>query len=533
MKGFRSMATSHAQDGNSAGTFLGHPKGLFVLFFAEMWERFSYYGMRALLILYLTKQFLFSDRDASLVYGAYTSLVYITPVIGGYLADKYLGQRKAVLFGGIMIAVGHILLGFEGDSGNKDMLNYFYAALSFIIIGTGFLKANISVIVGQLYPRDDIRRDPAYTIFYMGINLGSFLGVLICGYLGETVSWSLGFGAAAAGMLAGIIVFVLFKPLLLGRGEAPDPVWLKTRAAGVSREWWFYIGAFLSVGIAWILVQSSIVVGWMLLLTGAVVLAYILWQAIAKLDKIDGHRLYAALFLIALQPLFWALFEQAGASLSLFTDRYVDRSMFGLEIPASVFQSVNSFFIITLAPIMAWFWTVLGRRNLEPSSPAKFGMALMLAGFGYLVFNFGAGDTVASGTLMPVFFIFAIYLFHTIAELALSPVGLSAMARLTLPHMLSLMMGTWFLSTAAGNFIAGLISASTGGTEGAASAADVVSVYEKIGWIGVGVGVVVLLVSPFVKRLMHLDKLKEDALEGVQEAGEPASAGIHPTTSKS
>jgi proton-dependent oligopeptide transporter, POT family len=525
------MATSCAQDGDSAGTFLGHPKGLFVLFFAEMWERFSYYGMRALLILYLTKQFLFSDKDASLIYGAYTSLVYITPVIGGYLADKYLGQRKAVLFGGIMIAIGHILLGFEGDSGDAAMLSYFYAALSFIIVGTGFLKANISVIVGQLYARDDIRRDPAYTIFYMGINLGAFLGVLICGYLGETVSWSLGFGAAAAGMLAGIIVFVVFKPLLLGRGEAPDPVWLATKQGGISREWWIYIGALLSVGIAWTLIQSSIVVGWMLLMTGVIVLAYILWQAIIKIDKIDAHRLYAALFLIALQPLFWALFEQAGASLSLFTDRYVDRSVFGFEIPASVFQSVNSFFIITVAPIMAWIWMFLGRRNLEPSAPAKFGGALMLAGMGYLVFNIGAGETASSGTLTPVFFIFAIYFLHTVAELALSPVGLSAMARLTLPHMLSLMMGTWFLSTAAGNFIAGLISASTGGTEGAASAADVVTVYEKIGWIGIGVGAFVLVLSPFVKRLMHLDKLKEDShLEGEAEPGEPAAAGINPTT---
>ena len=525
------MATSYAQDGDSAGTFLGHPKGLFVLFFAEMWERFSYYGMRALLILYLTKQFLFSDKDASLIYGAYTSLVYITPVIGGYLADKYLGQRKAVLFGGIMIAIGHILLGFEGDSGDAAMLSYFYAALSFIIVGTGFLKANISVIVGQLYARDDIRRDPAYTIFYMGINLGAFLGVLICGYLGETVSWSLGFGAAAAGMLAGIIVFVVFKPLLLGRGEAPDPVWLATKQGGISREWWIYVGALLSVGIAWTLIQSSIVVGWMLLMTGVIVLAYILWQAIIKLDKIDAHRLYAALFLIALQPLFWALFEQAGASLSLFTDRYVDRSVFGFEIPASVFQSVNSFFIITVAPIMAWIWMVLGRRNLEPSAPAKFGGALMLAGLGYLVFNIGAGETASSGALTPVFFIFAIYFLHTVAELALSPVGLSAMARLTLPHMLSLMMGTWFLSTAAGNFIAGLISASTGGTEGAASAADVVTVYEKIGWIGIGVGAFVLVLSPFIKRLMHLDKLKADShLEGEAELGEPAAAGINPTT---
>ena len=522
-------ASSILPHGDSKGTFLGHPKGLFVLFFAEMWERFSYYGMRALLVLYLTKQFLFDDRDANLVYGAYTSLVYITPVIGGYLADKYLGQRKAVLFGGIMIAIGHILLGFEGDAAaSPELISFFYAALSFIIVGTGFLKANISVIVGQLYPRDDIRRDPAYTIFYMGINLGSFLGVIICGYLGETVGWAYGFGAAAVGMILGIVVFVMFKPLLLGRGESTVPARLAAKTMGLSLEWWIYIGSILSVFVFFVLVQSAAVVGWMLLATGGIVLAYILYQATLKLSRVDGHRLYVALFLIALQPLFWALFEQAGSSLNLYTDRYVDRSLFGFEVPASVFQSVNSFFIITLAPILAFVWTWLGRRGWEPSTPAKFGYALMLAGVGYLFFNLGAAGSGVNGVLTPVFFVFAIYFFHTVAELFLSPVGLSAMSRLSLPHMLSLMMGTWFLSTAGGNFIAGLIAASTGEAGGAASAAAVVEVYDRIGWIGIGVGVAVLLVSPFIKRLMHLDTLKEEELAGRGELAEPAAPGIHP-----
>lgn len=502
------MESTALASGDARGTFLGHPKGLFVLFFAEMWERFSYYGMRALLILYLVKQFLFSDKDASLIYGAYTSLVYITPVIGGFIADRYLGQRKSVLFGGVLIAIGHILLGFEGSSGSRDMLDYFYAALAFIIVGTGFLKANISVIVGQLYPRDDVRRDPAYTIFYMGINLGSFLGVLACGYLGETVSWSYGFGAAALGMIAGLIVFVVFKPLLMGRGEAPDPTWLAGKVGPISREWVIYLLSILSIGLFWVLVKSSVVVGWMLLLTGGITVAYILWQAVAKLDRQDAHRLYAAMFLVALNPLFWGLFEQAGSSLSLYTDRYVDRTIFGWQIPASVFQSVNSFFIITVAPLLAWVWTALGKRGLEPSAPAKFGLALGQLGAGFLVFV-AIAASAGTGSPTPVLAVFLIYFLHTTAELCLSPVGLSSMSRLSLPHMLSLMMGTWFLSTAAGNFIAGLIAASTGGEEGAASADAVLSVYSSIGWLAIGVAVVVLVISPFVKKLMHLNTLAD------------------------
>ena len=226
------MATSAQQD-DRGGTLLGHPKGLFILFFAEMWERFSYYGMRALLVLYLTKHFLMSDEQSGYVYGAYTSLVYITPVVGGWLADHYLGQRKAVLFGGIMIAIGHLLLGIEGGGGQDVVaLNAFWTALAFIIVGTGFLKANISAIVGQLYPRDDMRRDPAYTIFYMGINIGGVLGPIACGILGETVGWSWGFGAAAVGMLLGIVVFVLGKPLLMGKGEPARPELLSARRAG-------------------------------------------------------------------------------------------------------------------------------------------------------------------------------------------------------------------------------------------------------------------------------------------------------------
>ncbi len=508
------MSVSPAQlPANGKGTLLGHPKGLFILFFAEMWERFSYYGMRALLVLYLTKHFLMSDSESGMVYGAYTSLVYITPVIGGYLADHYLGPRKAVLFGGILIATGHILLGFEGDGGEGGFaMNLFWLALAFIIVGTGFLKANISAIVGQLYPRDDVRRDPAYTIFYMGINVGGMLGPIICGILGETVGWSWGFGAAAIGMLAGIVVFVLGKPLLLGKGEPADPAKLARPVAGpLSCEWLIYILSTLSVVvIAW-LVQNHDAVGWLLVTCGAVAVAYLLWEALGRMERIDRDRMLAALFLLALNPLFWALFEQAGSSLNLFTDRHVDRHFLGWEVPASVFQSINSLFIILLAPLFAGLWVLLGRRGLEPSTPAKFGLALVQVGLGFLALVTGA-HWAGVDNLTPALFIFLLYLFHTTGELCLSPVGLSAMSKLALPRMLGLMMGVWFLATAAGDFIAGLIAASIGArSEGVADPNLVtLSVYQSVGWWGIGIGVVVLLLAPFVKRLMHLDKLAAD-----------------------
>lgn len=507
------MTTHLLPDGDSAGTFLGHPKGLFVLFFAEMWERFSYYGMRALLVFYLTKHFLLSDQESGWIYGAYTSLVYITPLLGGYIADRYLGQRKAVLFGGVMIAVGHILLGIEGDGGQDAFaLNSFWTALAFIIVGTGFLKANISAIVGQLYPRDDTRRDPAYTLFYMGINVGGLLGPVICGILGETVGWSWGFGAAAIGMIAGIIVFAWGKPLLLGRGEPPVPEYLAGRIGGVlPREWLIYLVGLASVAVIWFLVQNHDAVGTLLVVSSAIVVAYLIWDSFTRMQKVERDRMFAILFLVSLNPLFWGLFEQAGSSLSLYTDRHVDRSFFGVVVPASVFQSINSMFIILMAPLIAALWVKLGRRGLEPSTPAKFGLALIQLGLGFLVLVAGA-TAFGTETPTPVIFIFAIVFLHTTAELCLSPVGLSAMSKLAPARMAGLVMGVWFLATAAGDFIAGLIAAGIGAQS--ANAVDKVlatlNVYEWVGGLSIGVGIVVLAISPLIKRLMHVDLLHDD-----------------------
>lgn len=504
----------------------GHPKGLYILFFAEMWERFSYYGMRALLIFYLTQHWLFNDSSSNIVYGAYVSLVYITPVLGGYLADRWLGQRKAVLFGAVLLTCGHFLMAFEGTGGQNDpTINIFWLALSFIIVGSGFLKANISVIVGQLYPRTDVRRDGAYTIFYMGINVGAAVGTIIAGYLGQTIGWQYGFGAAGVGMLLGLVVFILGKPLLLGRGEPPVPAALKRTVMGLNVEWLLYIVGIAAIGVMWVLIQYQSVVGGLMLLSGLALLAYVLFEAF-KLDKEPRERLFAILFLILLQPLFWGLFEQAGGSLNLFTDRFVDRQ----GVPASLFQSINPIYIILLGPIFAWLWTFLGKRNLEPSTPAKFGLGLVQLGFGFLVLVWGAA-TVGAGTLIPVIFLFGIYFFHTTGELCLSPVGLSAMNRLAPRHLASLIMGAWFFATAGGNYVAGMIGAATGGEDGAMTREATLSIYQTIGLVAMGVGVVVIAVSVFVKRLMHLDTLADDDvgddMYGQSELAEPQAAGVN------
>ncbi|MFL0670825.1 MAG: peptide MFS transporter [Erythrobacter sp.] len=553
--------------------FAGHPKGLYMLFFAEMWERFSYYGMRAILIFYLTQHWLFSDGKSNLIYGAYTSLVYITPVLGGYLADRYLGQRRAVLFGGLLLALGHTLMAVEGTGGQDDpTINVFWAALAFIIVGSGFLKANISVMVGQLYKLTDVRRDAAYTIFYMGINVGAALGTILVAYLGQTLGWGYGFGLAGIGMLAGLIVFVLGKATLKGAGEAP-------RALGKGLEYGLYGIGFAAVALIWALVQYQDVIQLLLIYSGIILLGYVALQAtfaipygtlgkapagrvgammaglalmlflpfavtfkltLAEAPMIYGlasaawvavagfviiiavmaieklalendarDRIFAILFLISLNPLFWGLFEQAGGSMNLFTDRFVDRA----GVPAGIFQSINPIYIILLAPLFAGLWQWLGAKGMEPSAPAKFGLALAQMGLANLVLVWGA-EAYGIAAMTPVIMVFAYYFFATTAELCLSPVGLSAMNRLAPSFMASLIMGAWFYMTAVGNFVAGKIGEATGGHDGAMTKQGLLDVYELFGWISIGAAVAVLLVSPAVKKWMHLDTLKDDAPAG-------------------
>jgi POT family proton-dependent oligopeptide transporter len=490
-----------------------HPRGLYILFFAEMWERFSYYGMRALLVLYLTKHFLFTDGQAYGIYGAYTTLVYVTPVIGGVLADRYLGQRKAVLFGAILLVLGHLGMAVEGEpvtnAADRDgtVMNIFYMSLALIIAGVGFLKANISAIVGELYPKTDERRDGAFTLFYVGINLGAFAGALVSGYLGETFGWKYGFGAAGIGMLAGLIVFVWGKPLLLGAGESPNPARLKKKIfAGLSLEWMIYLATLVGVVVIWLFIQDVNIVKWTLYITFPLVYLYIIGTSVMTLEPHARNRIFAALFLISIQVLFWALFEQAGSSLNIYTDRQVDRTIFGQEVVASVFQSLNAMYIIVLGPLFAALWVWLGKKGMDPSAPAKFGLGVIQLGLGFLVLVWGA--KAAGVNLTPVIFIFLIYLLHTTGELCLSPVGLSAMTRLSVPKMVGLVMGAWFLASGAGNFVAAQIARLTAADGGGED--QVLSVYSNVGWLAVGVGVGLIIISPLIKKMMHLDTLAED-----------------------
>jgi proton-dependent oligopeptide transporter, POT family len=403
----------------------------------------------------------------------------------------------------------------------------FWLALAFIIVGSGFLKANISVIVGQLYARTDVRRDGAYTIFYVGINLGAAIGALLCGYLGETYGWSYGFGAAGFGMLAGLIVFIVFKPLLLGRGEPSDPAKLASTVGGIKLEWLIYLVGLVAVVVCWWLVQNQAIVGTLLGVAGAALVAYVIFTAVVKLPPQDRDRIFAAMTLIFGSILFWALFEQAGSSLNLFTDRHVDRNILGMEAKASMFQSINAIYIVLLGPIFAALWVWMGRKGIEPSAPAKFGLGVIQLGLGFLVLV--AGAAAGDGTMVPVIFIFLIYLLHTTGELCLSPVGLSAMNRLAPAHMASLIMGTWFFASATGNFAAGLIAAATGSEAASGEGAGkevVLSVYSQIGWIAVAVGVGMVVISPLIKKLMHLDTLG-DADTSTDKAAAPQPVAIN------
>ena len=487
---------------SESSEFLGHPKGLFVCFATEMWERFSYYGMRALLILYLTKHWEFSDAQSYVIYGAYTSLVYIMPVFGGMLADRILGSRKAVTFGAILLVIGHTGMAFESN------VQVFYMSLALIISGVGFLKPNISTMVGALYPEGDPRRDSGFTIFYMGINIGAFSASLLCGYLGETYGWSYGFGAAGIGMLFGLIIFLWGQEYLEGHAE-PTTDFYKEKKFSITYEIWAYLSGILMVFCSYVLIQNQEVVGSLLGGFGAICIAFWLGYALLKCSPEERDRLIVIGILILFSLMFWALFEQAGSSLNILTDRGVDRTIFGWDVPASMFQSLNAFFIFTLAPIFAFMWLALAKKNIEPSTPLKFAIGIMFVGIGFLVLVFGMKSS--SGIQTGVFWIMLIYLLHTIGELCLSPVGLSSVTKLSPKRIVGMMMGMWFCASAAGNFVAGLIARATaseeiGGRENIFSLAQktaFMDVYTNVGLIAIAVGILLAVCSPLLKKGMH------------------------------
>ena len=483
-----------------------HPRALAYLFFAETWERFSFYGMKALLVLYLTNSFLFSDKTAYAIYGSYTSLVYATPVLGGLLADRLLGFRKAVLIGGVLMALGHFAMAVQS-------LQVFYFALGLLICGNGFFKPNISSMVGRLYADGDPRRDSAFTIFYMGINLGGFLSPIACGYLGVKFGWHWGFGLAGIGMLLGLAVFWHGRAHLAGLAD--PPVRKDTgRAlfAGLSAEACVYLGTLLAVAVAWQLVQHNAIVGSLLIVFGVVVLVGLLVYLFRLPEKVARDRLGVALLLTLVSVVFWSFFEQAGTSMSLFTERNVNRWLLGTLISTPQFQSVNALFILLFAPVFSVLWLFLARRKFEPNTPLKFGLGVVQLGLGFVALYVGALSARATG-VVPMFWLILAYFLHSTGELCLSPIGLSMITKLSPKGITGIMMGTWFLASSFAQYVASLIAQLTGVKEGGAAASaipnprDTVMVYGSvfgtIGWVALGVGLLVVAISPLIARRMH------------------------------
>jgi len=589
-----------------------HPKGLIILFFAEMWERFSYYGMRGILIFYLTQHFLFDDAMASSTYGSYTSLVYLLPLIGGILADRYIGTRKAIAFGALLLVAGHGMMAFEGNPATqtltyagqsyevrsegraadrevrlvvggqayefegsaeglkllnlpagsplpevlptgsytmketRDMMgvNVFYLAVSLIIMGVGFLKPNISTIVGQLYPQGDPRRDSGFTLYYYGINLGAFWAAVLCGLLGQTVGWWAGFGLAGVGMLLGWIVFVLGKPLLQGKGEPPNPELIRQPFIGpINREWLIYLLGIAGVAVVWFMVQRNALVGTVLTAATAISLAAVVYIIMFVCKTwVQRQRMMLALVLIFGAVVFFTLFEQAGTSLNLFTDRNVDLTVTsapliigdfmtiatpaqlaaaGMEptgiwidstVTAAQTQSFNAGFILILAPVFAAMWAYLAARKKDPNPTLKFGLGLIQVGLGFLVIVWAAAapGMVDNAFRLPLMMLGLLYLLHTTGELFLSPVGLSEITKLSLASVVSFMMAVWFLSSSIAQFvggkIAGLMGTETVGgqvLDPQGALATSIDGFNKLGWVGVGCGVVFILLSFFIKGWAH------------------------------
>jgi POT family proton-dependent oligopeptide transporter len=500
------MSVEAAHGGLNPAIERGHPKALATLFFAEMWERFSYYGMRALLVLYMTKSALaYGDQRAYAVYGSYTALVYMTPLFGGMLADRLLGYRKAVTIGAVLMALGHFAMAIQVEQ-------MFYLALGLLICGNGMFKPNISTIVGRLYAPGDPRRDGGFTIFYMGINLGAGLAPLVCGYIGETYGWHYGFGLAGVGMLLGLAVFQRGRPMLGEVAEPPDVERLRAPfLAGLSREHLVYAGAALAVLVAWQLVQQSAGVGTVLSVVGGVTVVGILVYTFLYCEAVERDRVLVALALTAFGMVFWAFFEQAGSSINLFTDRNVDRGLLGIELKTSMFQAVNPAFILMFGPLFSMLWVSLAGGGREPSTAAKFGAGIVQLGLGFAVLYAGARSAGPDG-IVGLSWLLIAYLLHTTGELCLSPVGLSMITKLSPARIGGLMMGTWFLSTAFSQYVAGLIAALTGvsgevATAGLPSAAETVMVYGNVfgglALIACVTGLLLLLLSPLLSRRTH------------------------------
>jgi len=477
--------------------FFGHPRGLATLFFTEMWERFSYYGMRGILILFMvdaiqTGGLGMTDGKAAAIYGLYTAGVYLMALPGGWVADKLVGARNAVFYGGLLIAAGQFSLAF-----GATVPIGFYSGLGLIVLGTGLLKPNVSAIVGDLYPEGGSRRDAGFSVFYMGINLGAFVGPLICGALGEQIAWKYAFMAAGTGMLLGLIQYKVGAGL--GNLGGPPTMDQKERSR-TSRT--FFLAAFTIVAVAVILylLQSSGITAFSLQqaagATGAFIVAlaivYFAYQLLfGGLDPVEKKRMIVIFFLFIGAALFWSGFEQAGSSMNLFADRLTNRLVFGWEVPASWLQSVNPIFIIIFAPIFGWLWVALGSRN--PSIPMKFGLGLILLGIGFLVMAWASVYASPDNGVSPMWLVVT-YFLHTSGELCLSPVGLSSITKLSPKRLVGQMMGIWFMGAALGNLIAGLVA-------GQMETLPLVQLFGTVAAIVIGSGILFVLFKGPIHKL--------------------------------
>lgn len=457
------------------------PRALIALFFTEMWERFSYYGMRALLVLYLIQQ-LFQNLETSKtvaygVFAAYGSLVYASPFIGGLIADKFLGHRKAVIWGAIMMAIGHFLMAIENEM-------FLYLALSFLIVGNGFFKPNMPIILSGLYEENDPRRDGGFTIYYMSVNLGAFFSPILCGIVGETYGWHYGFTIAGIGMLAGLFIFLKFghiidyheninaetgektleyRPL----GGVPDKESLAQKFCGLSKEIWIYALCVISTFGISLLVKHYEIMSYVIFPLSLAILGFIFVIALRS-EKVERDRLFVILILLLFITLFWTFFEQAGSSLTLYASENVNRNFFGSVIPASLFQSVNPMFILIFASPLSILWMQLAQRKKEPSTPIKFAMGILLLSIGFLLLGLAPrflsfetiaeNDTVLKIAAVPAIFLVLSYMFQTLGELCLSPIGLSMVSRLAPPKIVGMVIGAWYLSSSLAFQVGGWIA---------------------------------------------------------------------------
>jgi POT family proton-dependent oligopeptide transporter len=497
----------------------GHPKGLYVLFATEMWERFNYYGMRAILVLFMTKALLFSDAFSSNLYGSYTGLVYLTPLIGGYIADRYWGNKRSIIIGGLIMAIGEFLLFFCGSvyQSSPELSTFlFFSGLGFMIAGNGFFKPNISSLVGQLYPKHDRRIDAAYTIFYMGINVGGALGPFVCGLVGDTgnpADFKWAFLAAGIGMLLSVLVQKLYQDKYL---KAPDGSSLGDPSPTASKKWQnpvLVIGglllfSFVAIGALYIDAKVFSYLSY-LLIAAVLFIAFVLFTD-RSLNKQEKERI-GVIFIVAFFVIFfWSAFEQAGASLTFFADRQTQRDLGFFTIPASFFQSLNSIFVIMFAPVFAWLWLKLGKK--EPAAPTKMALGLLLLALGYLWIAFGVKD-VSETAKVSMIWLTGMYALHTWGELCLSPIGLSLVNKLAPLKFASLLMAVWFLANAAANKLAGVLSALyPDGKTTSFLGYEMNNKYDFfmlfVGMAGVAALILFLLTSK-LQKMMHEDESKK------------------------